>query len=129
MLARIITIVLFTLATSDAFALCDDTGLYAGDTGITLGDEDCDGDGFTKWGDGDPDTHDADCDDENYIVNPGHEVDDCHDSFDNDCDGFFNEGCEYGFSRGTLLGGSACGDGDAVGLLLLPLLLVRRWWQ
>lgn len=101
---------------NQAMAACDDTG----DTGsVAVGDEDCDNDGWTKA--------DGDCNDNNDEVNPGKTVDRCDDSDDNDCDGYFNEECEAGFARGTLLGGSACQDNSSLWLLLAPLpLFIRR---
>lgn len=105
------------LSWSAAHAACGDTA----DTGpdIPLSEEDCDNDGWTKG--------DGDCNDDKEEVNPGKTVDRCDDSDDNDCDGYFNEECEAGFARGTLLGGSACQDNGSLWLLLAPLcLLVRR---
>lgn len=93
-----------------------DTGFFDSGDPIPVGEEDCDGDGWTKA--------EGDCNDENVDVNPGKQVDRCDDSDDNDCDGYFNEECELSFARGTLLGGSACNDNSvqrAALLLLLPL--------
>lgn len=84
-------------------------------------DADCDLDGFT------PDQ--GDCDDGDPEVNPNvKEV--CGDQLDNNCDGFFDEGCEIGTQQGNIKGGGGCTSGDAIGgpaaLILLPLLGLRR---
>ena len=122
---RCINVILFfsvLLGSQAAFAECLDP--EAQETGISRAEEDCDDDGYTKGGDGDPAM--IDCDDEVPEVNPGQEVDRCDDYYDNNCDGFYNEGCESGYQRGSLLGGSSCQQGGVAGLLLLPLLFMRR---
>lgn len=101
------------LITGPAHADCDGTG----DTDA-VGAEDCDSDGFAKM--------DGDCDDEDAAVNPGM-AEDCASTDDENCDGFFDEGCERALQRGTLSGGSACGTtADEAWLLLLPLVFLRR---
>ncbi len=79
-------------------------------------DEDCDEDGWSKG--------QGDCDDVNEIVNPG-KVEQCDDFADNDCNGFFDDGCESATQRGTLVGGGACEAGSSA-FLLLPLLGFAR---
>jgi hypothetical protein len=96
---------------SPAWADCSDTA----DTGGRLGDEDCDGDGFHK--------RDGDCNDYDAAINPG-ETEDCDDPSDENCDGFFNEGCVSTRVRGTLTGGSACGNASEAMALLLPFPLL-----
>lgn len=104
---------LLALIATPARAECDGTG----DTG-TVGAEDCDGDGYQKM--------DGDCDDDDPAVNPGM-PEDCTETADENCDGFFDEGCERALQRGTLSGGSACGTtADEAWLLLLPLAFLRR---
>ena len=119
-------VILITLFSApSALAACDDTAVVL-DSGISVAEEDCDGDGWTKGGGG----IDAnrDCDDERASVNPGQEIDDCTDSFDNNCDGYFNEGCEQAYQRGSLLGGSSCAivSSSIAWLYLLPLVGLRR---
>jgi hypothetical protein len=81
--------------------------------------EDCDQDGFRPA--------DGDCNDFNADTNPG-EAERCDDHDDNNCDGLFNEACDGALRRGTLLGGSACGQtaSSVEWVLLLPLLGLRR---
>jgi hypothetical protein len=116
-LVRCVALGVALLAGRSAFAACE------GDTqpsGVPIGEEDCDGDGWTKG--------EGDCNDELETVNPGKQVDICEDSDDNNCDGYFNEGCELAFARGSLSGGSACQDATVSSAALLPalLLLARR---
>ena len=115
-----ITVIFYALLSAPpALAACDDTAIVL-DSGISVGEEDCDGDGWTKGG--------GDCDDERASVNPGQEIDDCGDSFDNNCDGYFNEGCEQAYQRGSLMGGSSCSllSSNIVWIYLLPLVGLRR---
>ena len=101
---------------SPAVAACgsEDTALF--DTASRR--EDCDSDGWTKG--------QGDCDDENDAVNPG-ESEVCEDKLDNDCNGLFDDGCDDASRRGTLLGGSACGNSNSGFLwFFLPLSLIRR---
>lgn len=82
------------------------------DTGLE--EADCDGDGYTQAR--------GDCNDFDDTVYPGaREL--CEDYEDNNCDGYYNEGCDNSLSRGSLVGGSSCGGGLA-GLFLSPLLLL-----
>jgi hypothetical protein len=120
-----IVMIFALVGTPSALAVCDDTSVVF-DSGTNVGDEDCDGDGWTKGGDGTEETRD--CDDELASVNPGQEVDRCDDSFDNNCDGYFNEGCEQAYQRGSLLGGSSCAviSSNIAWLYLLPLVGLRR---
>jgi len=94
---------------------CEDTERNPWDTGLS--EADCDEDGWT-WRDGD-------CDDFEATVYPGAR-ERCDDYFDNDCDGFFNEKCDDGTKRGSLLGGSSCGTGGPMALVFLPLLALFR---
>jgi len=94
-----------------------DTGMptATGDTGLSV---DADLDGFSVG--------DGDCDDADEDVNPGApEV--CEDRVDNDCDGLYDEGCDYRIRMGSLRGAGGCSDntGNAM-ILLLPLLWLRR---
>lgn len=87
-------------------------------------DNDCDG--IIDSPDRDGDKYmvaDGDCDDENPDVNPG-VAEQCDDFLDNNCDGFFNEGCNYPAFEATVQGGSiigcsALGGAGAGGLLML----------
>lgn len=94
-------------------ANCDDTGQDPWDTGYRA--LDCDGDGVTRG--------EGDCDDLDETVNPDAE-ESCDDDKDNDCNGYFNDGCDDGLRRGSLLGGSSCGIGGASALILIPPLLL-----
>jgi hypothetical protein len=100
-----------------AYASCGDTG----DTGdVWKGLEDCDEDGWQK--------NEGDCDDEDETISPG-EPEDCIRAMDENCDGFFNEGCESTVQHGSLQGGSACGTGvtsGGIGPLALAMLAFRR---
>ena len=79
---------------------------------------DCDDDGFS--------IADGDCDDNDRAIHPG-AIERCDDRLDNNCDGYFDEGCDVSARQGTLKGGGGCTGGDAVGgLLLLPLFVRRR---
>ena len=106
------------LASATASAACG-AGSDTGDTDVATREEDCDDDGYRKM--------DGDCNDEDADINPS-QIERCDDPNDNNCDGFFNEGCERSLQRGSLLGGSACyrGSGDTAAILLLPLFLRRR---
>ena len=102
------------------YALCDDTDVDTGE--LDRGAEDCDSDGWKK--------RDGDCNDEDASISPG-STENCVRSTDDDCDGFFNEGCENAAQRGSLQGGSACALGvdaplSAIGLGALLLFARRR---
>jgi uncharacterized protein (TIGR03382 family) len=109
----------FLVWASPVWAACADEDT-ADTGGVSVGEEDCDDDNWTKA--------EGDCNDENPEVNPGKQVDRCDDSDDNNCDGYFNEGCELSFARGTLIGGSSCQDNTATAawLGLVPLALFAR---
>jgi hypothetical protein len=81
------------------------------------GDEDCDEDGWTR--------SQGDCDDSKDTVNPG-KTEVCGDHDDNDCNGYFDDGCESATTRGTLTGGSSCENMGGSAFLLVPLLFRRR---
>ena len=87
-------------------------------------DNDCDG--IIDSPDRDGDKYmvaDGDCDDNNPDVNPGVE-ELCDDFLDNNCDGFYNEGCSYPAFEATVQGGSIIGcSAVAGGAGLLALLL------
>lgn len=111
---------LLALSLSPALAgPCDDTDVDPWDTG--LDNADCDDDGWTR--------SQGDCNDFNDEVNPG-KPELCSDREDNDCNGYFNDGCDDAAQRGTLIGGSTCTTGPRLApLLALPLLfapLIRR---
>lgn len=111
-----VLVALFLTAAGPALADCDDTG------GPVDQDEDCDGDGWTRA--------EGDCDDLEFTVNPSRE-EVCDDAFDNDCNGYFNDGCEDTLDRGSLAGGSTCWTGAApsawwASLLLLSVVRRRR---
>ncbi|MCB9792275.1 MAG: lamin tail domain-containing protein [Alphaproteobacteria bacterium] len=120
---------------------CDDTddGVHPGapdalvaadgvdnDCDGTIDSPDVDGDG---WG-----VADGDCDDNNPDVHPGIETDRCDDFLDNNCDGFFNEGCELpalnaGVRGGSLFCGVTPGTGSGaffLGAIALLLAAGRR---
>ncbi|MCB9742353.1 MAG: lamin tail domain-containing protein [Alphaproteobacteria bacterium] len=111
---------------------CDDTdpGVHPGAPDALVAadgvDNDCDGvidspdvDG-DGWG-----VSEGDCDDNNPDVHPGIETDRCDDFLDNNCDGFFNEGCELPALNAGVRGGSLfCGTprrGRGWALLALAL--------
>jgi len=83
------------------------------DTGLAA---DCDGDGFS--------IADGDCDDTRERVHPG-QPEKCDDELDNDCDGFYDEGCAQAARQGGIRGGGGCTGGQAIGssqvVVLLPL--------
>jgi hypothetical protein len=82
-------------------------------------EEDCDEDGWTKG--------QGDCDDDDDAANPGKTEEVCGDRADNDCNGFFDDGCDDATTRGGLIGGSSCGTSEGAALLFLaPLALLRR---
>ncbi len=96
-------------------AACE-TGLQDTDTDTDTGQphEDCDGDGYAA--------DEGDCNDRNPGVNPG-EVERCDDADDNNCDGFYNESCDWDYSRASLQGGASCGQqGTETWPVLLPFL-------
>lgn len=80
---------------------------------------DCDQDGFTAA--------QGDCDDNNADVRPGRS-EDCGNDIDDNCDGFFNEGCDRDAQQGQLRGGSTCRaeTSNAAWLVLPGVLLARR---
>ena len=82
-------------------------------------DEDCDADGWT--------VSDGDCADDDATANPG-ETESCDAPADEDCNGFFDDGCDRVLQRGSLEGGSACdtAPGAPIGLVLASLLVRRR---
>ncbi len=97
-------------------------------------DNDCDG--IIDSPDRDGDKYmvaDGDCDDNNPDVNPG-VAEQCDDFLDNNCDGFYNEGCDYPAFEATVQGGSLIGcsalsSSRPAGLVLLfggLLLILRR---
>ncbi len=87
--------------------------------------EDCDGDGYSG--------SEGDCDDQEPLESPGIGSETCGDRLDNDCNGFFDDGCDLSVRQGTVRGGGGCTGnaqnpapsggttGTAAGLLLLPL--------
>jgi hypothetical protein len=81
--------------------------------------EDCDGDGWK--------VSDGDCDDDDLTANPGGE-ESCEAPADEDCNGFFDDGCDRALQRGSLEGGSACAraPGASSVLVLVALCLARR---
>lgn len=99
---------LLLLALQARAGVCDDTDVDPWDTGF--GSADCDEDGWTR--------RDGDCDDFDGDIHP-EAREECGDREDNDCNGYFDDGCDDGLQRGSLLGGSSCGGGLAA-LLLLP---------
>ncbi len=81
-------------------------------------DTDCDADGYT--------TNQGDCDETDSLVNPGI-TEDCTNAIDDNCDGFYNEGCDRAPQQGQLRGGSACAEQEpAAAFLFLPVLFWRR---
>ncbi|MBA2320040.1 MAG: hypothetical protein H0V89_02695 [Deltaproteobacteria bacterium] len=90
--------------------------------------DDCDGDGFT--------TAQGDCDDDEAAESPGIASDACGDRLDNDCNGFFDDGCDLSVRQGSIQGGGGCtgntdsapagGGTAAAALFVLPLLGARR---
>lgn len=123
---HLLLIAWLSLGATTAHAECEDTAVVL-DSGISVGEEDCDGDGWTKGGGGVE--ADRDCDDEKASVNPGQEIDRCDDSYDNDCDGYYNEGCEQGYQRGSLIGGSSCSvvAPTMMWLFVVPLFGIGRY--
>lgn len=104
---------IFALGVADqARADCADTGFDTA-SGDGVRDEDCDEDGWTKGA--------GDCADRDPGANPGLD-ESCGAPADENCDGFFDEGCVRATQGGSLLGGSACGTGSAAALFLTPLL-------
>ncbi len=111
-----------TGATGDT-APTGDTGTMAttgvtGDTGLPIGEVDADGDNVT--------IAEGDCDDTDPDVNPNRpEV--CEDRIDNDCDGLYDEECDYRIRMASLRGAGGCSDNTGSALLiLLPLAWLRR---
>lgn len=111
---RLIALTFAISASAPAWADCADTGYDTG-AGASVGDEDCDGDSWRK--------NQGDCADHDSNVNPG-ETESCNTPADDNCDGFYNEGCVRDVQRGSLLGGSSCGSGSAAIAFLSPLLFV-----
>ncbi|MCB9760161.1 MAG: lamin tail domain-containing protein [Alphaproteobacteria bacterium] len=119
---------------------CDDsdpdTHPGAPDALVAADGKDNDCDGTIDSPDRDDDGYgiaDGDCDDEDPEVNPGVAVDLCDDTLDNNCDGFYNEGCDFpAVSAGVRGGGLFCGvaPGTGAGGLalagVLMLLTARR---
>lgn len=94
-----------------------DTGSATGDTGAAL-DVDADADGFT--------IAEGDCDDDDDEISP-EAAEICEDRVDNDCDGLYDEGCDYRIRMGTLRGAGGCSDNTGNALILLfPLFWLRR---
>jgi len=92
-----------------------DTGSPSGDTGLSV---DADQDGYSVV--------DGDCDDGDAEVNPG-ATEVCEDQIDNDCNGLYDDGCDYRVRMGTLRGAGGCSDNEGgAALLLLPLFWLRR---
>lgn len=92
-------------------ATCDDPHKPWDTSGAEL---DCDEDGYTRG--------EGDCDDLDEEIHPGaSEV--CGDRADNDCDGFYDLGCDAAATRGALTGGASC-DTTAGALAFAPLLLL-----
>ena len=81
---------------------------------------DCDGDGVT--------IEQGDCEDADATISP--DVEElCEDQIDNNCDGFFDEGCENIWASAELSGGGQCQIGPlspSVVWIGLALLTVRR---
>ncbi|MEM6925285.1 MAG: putative metal-binding motif-containing protein [Myxococcota bacterium] len=102
-------------AVTPATGATGDTGMPVVDTGLLV---DADDDGFTVG--------DGDCDDTDADINPGRtEV--CEDRIDNDCDGLFDEECDYRIRMASLRGAGGCSDNTGAALLvLLPLGWFRR---
>jgi hypothetical protein len=107
-----------------AFSPTGDTGYGTpADTGVPLSTVDGDGDNFSPA--------QGDCDDNDATAYPGNE-EICADRVDNDCNGFYDDGCDGRVQFGTLRGGGGCTGGTGVGntafimLPILPLLLVTR---
>lgn len=91
------------------------TGLSLADTGDTaVVQADADGDGYDAV---------DDCDDNDATSYPG-APERCDDDADNDCNGFFNDGCDDELQRGTLQGGQSCSTVGAVGGFWLPMVLL-----
>lgn len=89
-----------------------------GDTALEV---DLDLDGFTPA--------QGDCADCDPSVYPGAN-ENCNDEIDNNCDGFFNEGCDLSVAQGEVRGGGGCTDGGnllaVTGLLSLGLMCGAR---
>jgi hypothetical protein len=116
---RLALVLLALSSASAAHAACEEE-LPPWDTGWAQ-DSDCDGDGFTPA--------EGDCNDLDAEVRPNaDEI--CGDRIDNDCDGFYDQGCDRGSERGSVQGGAGCGAGAGVGTLgllgLIPLFGLRR---
>jgi hypothetical protein len=88
--------------------------------------EDCDGDGFTAG--------EGDCDDNEELESPGIPKETCGDRLDNDCNGFYDDGCDLSVRQGTIQGGGGCTGnnqgpsstgGTTAALFLLPWLGAR----
>jgi len=78
---------------------------------------DCDGDGVT--------IEQGDCDDLEKDAAPG-KPEQCEDEIDNNCDGFYDEGCDVAVRQASIQGGGGCTGGDEAVLLFFPLLLWGR---
>ena len=110
----------------------DDPDVHPGSPDATVTpdgiDNDCDG--LIDSPDIDNDGYgeaDGDCDDNNPDVHPGIEGDLCGDYLDNNCNGFYNEGCTFPALTASVRGGSLfCGvtPGTESGSLLLSSLLM-----
>jgi hypothetical protein len=91
------------------------------DSGDTALEGDLDQDGWTPA--------QGDCNDCRGDIYPGAN-ENCHDDLDNNCDGFFNEGCDLSVAQGEISGGGGCANGrnllSVTGLLGLGLLGGRR---
>jgi hypothetical protein len=109
-------------------ALCVAVGL-GGNAAWAAPCTDCDEDGFTPG--------EGDCDDQEPLESPGIPRETCGDKLDNDCNGFYDDGCDLSVRQGTLQGGGGCsgntqnpqptGGGTATAaLLFLPLVRLRR---
>lgn len=106
-------------------------GLALGAAPASAQDTDADGDGWT--------VDEGDCDDADDRVSPGFSDEICGDLLDNECDGFFDDGCDLSVRQGSLRGGGGCTGATApqptpapagtlalLGLPILPLLRRRR---
>lgn len=92
--------------------------------------QDADGDGWT--------VDEGDCDDADDRVSPGYADEICGDLLDNECDGYYDDGCDLSVRQGSLRGGGGCSGGQApepaptptptgtVAVLGLPLLGLLR---
>ena len=113
---------------------CDDADpdIHPGtpDANVTPDGIDNDCDGLIDSPDVDNDGYgeaDGDCDDANPDVHPGIAADLCGDTWDNNCNGFYNEGCTMPVLTSSVRGGSLfCGvqPGTGTGSLLLSSLLM-----